>query len=110
MVRRDFVGTLGMAAASMAVGGGAAGSRQAARTTVEEWRKHFPALGQHVNGHPLVYLDTAATSLRPKQVIDAIADFYATDNANPGATLHTLARPANPRYEGARERIAVFLN
>ena len=77
--------------------------------SVEEWRAEFPALAQQINGQPLVYLDTAATSLRPRAVIDAIARFYETENANPSGTLHTLARRANDRYEGARATVARFI-
>ncbi len=77
---------------------------------VIDWRHDFPALAQRVNGEPLVYLDSAATTHRPRPVLDAINDFYAVDNANPGAALHTLARRAHERYEGARRRLATFLN
>ncbi len=73
------------------------------------WRKHFPALAQEVNGRPLVFLDSAATTQRPAAVIDAIAEFYRRDNANPSGTLHTLARRANERYEGARRAVAEFI-
>ena len=95
-----------------AVGAGAAGigiphGREA--HTPADWRADFPALGQRVDGHPLVYLDSAATTLRPNSVIDAITRFYRTDNANPGAALHTLARRASERYEGARRTIAGFI-
>lgn len=75
----------------------------------ENWRVHFPALAQTIAGRPLVYLDTAATSLRPRQVIDAIAEFYRSNNANPGATLHTLARRANADFETARQTVADFI-
>src|ERR671920_2652904 len=61
----------------------------------------FPALRQEIGGRPLTYLDSAATTLRPQAVIDALADFYATDNANP-APVHTLARRAAARLAGAR--------
>jgi cysteine desulfurase / selenocysteine lyase len=74
-----------------------------------EWRRQFPALSQSVGGRPLVYLDTAATSHRPRQVIDAIAGFYERDNANPSATLHLLARRANDRYDTARTAVARFI-
>jgi cysteine desulfurase/selenocysteine lyase len=117
MERREFVGamgTLGAAAAGMAVRPVSwevvSGGMVPAGATVEDWRRHFPSLAQQVNGHPLVYLDTAATSLRPRQVIDAVSHFYETDNANPGATLHTLARRANDAYEGARAAVARFIN
>ena len=65
-----------------------------------------------VNGHPLVYLDTAATALRPVSVTRALVDYYQTDNANPGhgGTLHTLARRSGERYEAARRTAARFVN
>ena len=74
------------------------------------WRKDFPALNQTVNGQPLVYLDSAATTQRPAAVIEAIQNFYRHDNANPGAILHTLARRAFERYENARQTVAEFVN
>ena len=74
------------------------------------WRREFPALHQHVNGHPLAYLDSAATTLRPRDVIDAISRFYEGDNANPADSLHTLARRAARQYGAARTRVATFLN
>ncbi|MGD9905393.1 MAG: aminotransferase class V-fold PLP-dependent enzyme [Dehalococcoidia bacterium] len=74
------------------------------------WRAEFPALGQTVNGHPLAYLDSAATTLRPRAVIDAVTGFYERDNANPSATLHTLARRSAEQYGAARARVARFLN
>jgi cysteine desulfurase / selenocysteine lyase len=83
---------------------------KAAHGGVNPWRRDFPVLNQVVNGHPLVYLDSAATTQRPTAVIEAIAEFYRHDNANPGATLHTLARRAFERYEGARQSVARFLN
>src|SRR6185503_1422645 len=73
------------------------------------WRGAVPALKQDINGKPLAYLDTAATALRPQAVIDAISAFYARDNANPGATLHTLARRANTAMEDARATVASFI-
>jgi len=76
----------------------------------EEWRSHFPALDQSVNGKPLAYLDTAATSQRPVEVVNAVLDFYRRDNANPGRTLHTLARRADADYEDARRTAARFIN
>jgi cysteine desulfurase/selenocysteine lyase len=76
---------------------------------VTGWRARFPALGQNIGGKPLVYLDTAATSQRPIEVIDAIAAFYRHDNANPAPGLHALARRAHDRYTGARETVARFV-
>lgn len=74
------------------------------------WRSDFPALDQEINGRPLIYLDSAATTQRPTQVLDAIMEFYRRDNANPGAGLHELARRAHARYEGARRTVSKFLN
>jgi cysteine desulfurase / selenocysteine lyase len=74
------------------------------------WRREFPALAQEVHGHPLAYLDSAATTLRPRAVIDAVAHFSASDNANPGAALHSLARRSAQHYAGARARVASHLN
>jgi cysteine desulfurase/selenocysteine lyase len=76
---------------------------------MNNWRTHFPALDQEINGHQLVYLDTAATSMRPNAVIDAVASFYRHDNANPGRTLHSLARRADELYENARATAADFI-
>lgn len=81
-----------------------------ARNDTNPWRKDFPVLNQAVNGQPLIYLDSAATAQRPTAVLDAIQDFYRHDNANPGAALHTLARRAFERYEGARQTVAQFVN
>ena len=83
---------------------------KAARSDSNPWRNDFPALNQVVNGKPLIYLDSAATTQRPTAVIDAIQEFYRHDNANPGATLHSLARRAFERYEGARQTVAGFVN
>ena len=69
----------------------------------------FPALRQQIGGQPLTYLDSAATTLRPQAVIDALGDFYATDNANP-APVHTLARRAASRLTAARQTVARFVN
>jgi cysteine desulfurase / selenocysteine lyase len=76
----------------------------------KSWRADFPLLDQHVNGHPLTYLDSAATTQRPTSVLDALLDFYRHDNANPGSSLHALARRAYERYEGARRGVAAFIN
>jgi cysteine desulfurase / selenocysteine lyase len=73
------------------------------------WPSNFPALRQRINGEPLTYLDSAATTLRPQSVIDALVDYYSTDNANP-APVHTLARRAADRLTTARQTIARFLN
>jgi cysteine desulfurase / selenocysteine lyase len=69
----------------------------------------FPALRQQIGGRPLTYLDSAATTLRPQVVIDALVDFYTTDNANP-SPVHTLARRAASRLAAARQTVARFIN
>jgi cysteine desulfurase / selenocysteine lyase len=77
---------------------------------VKEIRKHFPILDQEVNGHPLVYLDSAATSQKPVQVIDAINDYYRGYNSNVHRGVHTLGTRATDGYEGAREKVRKFIN
>jgi cysteine desulfurase/selenocysteine lyase len=74
----------------------------------EALREDFPILHQQVNGKPLVYLDNAATTQKPRAVTDAIAAYYARDNANVHRGLHELASRATDAYEGARERVARF--
>lgn len=74
-----------------------------------QWASTFPALSQAVNGHRLAYLDSAATTLRPQSVIDALVDYYSTDNANP-STAHTLASRAAQRLADARATVARFVN
>jgi cysteine desulfurase/selenocysteine lyase len=72
-------------------------------------RRDFPILHQNVNGRPLVWLDNAATSQKPRQVIDALAHFYAHDNSNVHRGAHTLAARSTEAYEGAREKVQRFL-
>jgi cysteine desulfurase/selenocysteine lyase len=73
------------------------------------WPSSFPALQQRVNDHPLSFLDSAATTLRPQSVIDALVDYYSTDNANP-SRVHTLASRAADRLSAARQSLARFVN
>lgn len=73
-------------------------------------REQFPILNQNVNGHPLVYLDSAATSQKPRQVIEAVKSYYEWDNANVHRGVHTLGSRATDAYEGAREKLAKFIN
>ncbi|GFR38644.1 cysteine desulfurase SufS [Insulibacter thermoxylanivorax] len=73
-------------------------------------REQFPILHQEINGHPLVYLDNAATSQKPLAVIEAITKYYKLDNSNVHRGVHTLGSRATDAYEGARERVARFLN
>jgi cysteine desulfurase / selenocysteine lyase len=77
---------------------------------VQEIRKQFPILDQEVNGHPLVYLDSAATSQKPISVIEAINDYYRKHNSNVHRGVHTLGTRATDGYEGAREKVRKFIN
>ncbi len=73
-------------------------------------RADFPILSREVHGKPLVYLDNSATTQRPEAVIEAIASFYRTSNANVHRGVHALSEEATDAYEGARARVASFLN
>ncbi len=73
-------------------------------------RKDFPILDQTVHGFPLVYLDNAASSQKPRAVIEALDNFYRRDNANVHRGIHELSRRATEAFEGARDRTARFLN
>jgi cysteine desulfurase / selenocysteine lyase len=73
-------------------------------------RRDFPILDQLVNGKPLVYFDNAASSQRPRAVIDAISRYYEHDHANVHRGVHTLSQRATEAYEGAREVIRGFIN
>ena len=73
-------------------------------------REDFPALRQTVHGHPLVYLDNAATSQKPRAVLDAIMRFYERDCANVHRGVHQLSERSTAAYEGARETVRQFLN
>lgn len=73
-------------------------------------KAEFPILHQEINGHPLVYLDNAATSQKPRSVIEAVKRYYEWDNANVHRGVHTLGSRATDAYEGAREKVARFLN
>jgi cysteine desulfurase/selenocysteine lyase len=100
--RRQFVSLSAIAAGS----GWRAGASVMTQASVVST---FPALAQRVNGHDLVYLDSAATTLRPASVIEAISDYYRADNANP-SPAHTLSRRAAERLAGARQALARFVN
>lgn len=73
-------------------------------------RADFPTLHQQVGGKPLVYLDNAATTQKPRAVIEALEHFYERDNANVHRGLHALSNRATEAYEGARARVAKFIN
>jgi cysteine desulfurase/selenocysteine lyase len=76
---------------------------------LERVRADFPILSRQVNGHRLVYLDSAASSQKPRQVIDALVDYYTSVNANVHRGVHTLSVEATDLYESARERIGRFV-
>ena len=77
---------------------------------IERLRADFPVLRQEIAGHPLAYLDNAATAQKPAAVIDTIDRYYRETNANIHRGVHTLAERATAQYEGAREKVAAFVN
>ncbi|GAB2466605.1 cysteine desulfurase [Jatrophihabitans fulvus] len=77
---------------------------------VETIRKDFPILSREVHGTPLIYLDSANTSQKPQQVLDAMTEHYAMHNANVARAVHTLGSEATTAFEDARDKVARFLN
>lgn len=77
---------------------------------VEKIRSDFPIFEREIKGKKLVYLDSTATSQRPRQVTEAVKKFEETKNANVARSIHTLAEEATAEYEGAREKVAKFIN
>ncbi|MDX1497130.1 MAG: aminotransferase class V-fold PLP-dependent enzyme, partial [Salinisphaeraceae bacterium] len=77
---------------------------------VEHVREDFPVLHQDIHGKPLVYLDNGATTQKPKSVIQAISSYYELDNSNVHRGVHTLSERATAGYEGARKKVAEFIN
>jgi cysteine desulfurase/selenocysteine lyase len=73
-------------------------------------RQDFPILNRQINGNPLIYFDNAATTQKPRQVIDAIVDLYENHNGNVHRAVHSLSLEATDLYETSRERIAKFIN
>ncbi len=73
-------------------------------------RRDFPVLAQEINGHPLAFLDSAASSQRPQVVIDAVRHYYERDHANVHRGIHTLSHRATEAFEGAREKVRQFIN
>jgi cysteine desulfurase/selenocysteine lyase len=73
-------------------------------------RRDFPILEREINGHPLVYLDSASTSQKPSVVIDAVADYYREYNANVHRGIYTIGEQATAAYEAARVQVARFIN
>src|SRR5438876_12386411 len=80
------------------------------RFDVQRVREDFPILREKVRGKPLVYLDNAATSQKPRKVIDAVCSYYEHDNANVHRGVHMLSERATRAYEEARVRIAKYIN
>lgn len=80
------------------------------KLNAEEIRKDFPILSQKVNGKPLVYLDNAATTHKPEQVLKAMRDYEHMHNGNPHRGAHYLSVAATEAYEGAREKVRKFIN
>jgi cysteine desulfurase/selenocysteine lyase len=76
---------------------------------MKDIRKDFPILDREINGNRLVYLDNAATSQKPKQVIEAISEYYSNHNANVHRGIHTLSEEATKMYEDARKKVAKFI-
>ena len=73
-------------------------------------REDFPILKELVHGKPLVYLDNAATTQKPQAVIDALVNYYTSENSNVHRGVHTLSQLATDAYEGAREKVRQFIN
>ncbi|NES04725.1 MAG: cysteine desulfurase [Okeania sp. SIO2F4] len=80
------------------------------RTLADKVREDFPILNQEINGKPLVYLDNAATSQKPLAVINAWQEYYLKYNSNVHRGIHTLSSKATDAYEGARDKVAAFVN
>jgi len=88
----------------------APGTAAPAPLDVDAVRRDFPVLAREVNGKPLCYLDNAASSQRPRAVIDAISHYYATSHANVHRGVHRLSQEATDLFEGARETLRRFVN
>jgi len=73
-------------------------------------REDFPILKRKINNHPLIYFDNAATTQKPKQVIEVIKEFYENYNANVHRAIHTLSQESSELYENAHEEVAKFIN
>src|SRR5437762_11040829 len=83
---------------------------KSAEFDILEIRREFPALHQKVHGKPLVYLDNAATTQKPKAVIDAVIQFYRSDCSNVHRAVHALSDRATNAYDAARGAVEPFLN
>jgi cysteine desulfurase / selenocysteine lyase len=80
------------------------------KTLGDRVRKDFPILDQKIHGNPLIYFDSAASSQKPQQVLDALLNYYQKDHANVHRGAHTLSSRATDAYEGARDKVAQFIN
>ena len=81
-------------------------------TSGPDWnavRKDFPILGEQAHGHPLIYFDSAATSQKPRAVIDVLRRYYEHENANVHRGLHMLSERATEAYEKSRQRVAEYI-
>jgi cysteine desulfurase/selenocysteine lyase len=80
------------------------------RSLAAQYRADFPILDQYIHDKPLVYLDNAATSQKPTAVLEALQHYYRADNSNVHRGVHTLSARATDAYEGARDKVAAFVN
>ncbi|HLC61796.1 MAG TPA: cysteine desulfurase [Candidatus Nanoarchaeia archaeon] len=80
------------------------------KLNIEQIRKDFPILTRKIHGKPLIYFDSAATSQKPKQVIDAMDNYYKNSNANIHRSIHQIGEEATKLYEEAHEKVADFIN
>src|SRR3989344_3930662 len=83
---------------------------QKTKIDIEKIRKDFPILKVKVHGKPLIYLDNAATSQKPRQVIDAMSHYYENYNANTHRGIHKLGEEATEAYEKSHEKVSDFIN
>ena len=77
---------------------------------INKIRNDFPILSKKINGHQLVYLDNAATTHKPRSVINSLVDFYENYNSNVHRGVHTLSMEATDQFEEARQKISSFIN
>jgi len=108
--RRDLLHVLGLLPLLASSASSSLPFRGPANFDVSALREYFPQLATTHNMHPLAYLDSAATTLRPRPVLEAMVEFYRSRNANPGHQLHFLATAAAAEFDAARVRIAKFMN
>jgi hypothetical protein len=106
--RRHFLRTISGLAALPAIGSVLTAEPRTglSAASARDVRARFPLLGDSMNGHPLVYLDSAATTQRLRAVLDALDAFYLPENANPSMSLHALARHSAFLYDEARATVA----